>query len=171
MNRNRFKVTVCGMDLTLFADNNEEYVKNVAREVERQMEEMMRGNNRVSLITAAVMTAMSCCDDELQAEGQVDRLRTQVKQYVADSARMQQESERSRTEIAQLKAVQRTMQEQAETMQQTAGEQAAQLNDAQTRLRESADRLAQLEDKSAGLAARLRDAHARLEQQATELNE
>lgn len=104
MNRNRVKVTVCGTDYYLFANDTEEYVQSVAREVERQMEELMRSSTRISLTAAAVLTAMTCCDEELKSSGAADELRAQMKQYIADSARARNEAEESRREIDALRA-------------------------------------------------------------------
>lgn len=104
MNRNRVKVTICGTDYFLFANDTEEYVQNIAREVERQMEELMRSSTRISLTSAAVLTAMTCCDEELKAANTADELRAQMKQYIADSARSRSEVAESRREIDALRA-------------------------------------------------------------------
>ena len=104
MSRTRLKVTICGTDYFLFADDSEEYVLTVAREVERRMEELMRSSTRISLTTAAVMTALSCCDEELKATTAADELRAQTKEYVADSVRRRTEAEETRQEMDRLRA-------------------------------------------------------------------
>ena len=104
MNRNRIKVRICGLEYPLITDDDVEYVQSVAREVERQMEDLMHGNNRISPTDAAVLTAMSCCDDELKASQAVDELRAQMKEYLADSVRTRGETEEARQQIDRLKA-------------------------------------------------------------------
>ena len=104
MNRNRIKVRICGLEYPLRTDDDAEYVQSVAREVERQMEDLMRSSGRLSPTDAAILTAMACCDDELKASQTVDDLRAQMKEYLADAVRLRSEAEEARQQIDQLKA-------------------------------------------------------------------
>lgn len=104
MSKNRTRVSICGSDYVITGDESPEYIRELAREVERRMEELMNASSSVSVTMAAVLTAMNCCDDESKAIMSADNLRAQMKEYLADSARCRSEAEESRRELEKLRA-------------------------------------------------------------------
>lgn len=120
MSKNRVRVSVCGNDYVITGDESEEYVRELAREVERRMEELMNASSCVSVTMAAVLTAMNCCDDESKAIMSADNLRAQMKEYLADSARCRSEAEESRRELERLRAELRKTQRQLDELREAA---------------------------------------------------
>lgn len=118
MAKNRVRVSVCGSDYMISGDESEEYVRELAREVERRMEELMNASSCVSVTMAAVLTAMNCCDDESKAIMSADNLRAQMKEYLADSARCRSEAEESRRELERLRAELKKTQRQLEELRE-----------------------------------------------------
>lgn len=120
MSKNRVRVSICGSDYVIVGDESEEYVRELGREVERRMEELMDSSNCVSITMAAVLTAMNCCDDESKAIMSADNLRAQMKEYLTDSARCRSEAEESRKELERLRTELRKTQRQLDELREAA---------------------------------------------------
>jgi cell division protein ZapA len=101
--RNYIRVTICGSEYYLFANDSEEYVRSIAREVEQQMSTLMRSSTRISVTAAAVMTALSCRDDELKAVASVDGLKAKINEAAAAATHFHAEAQNARQEMDQLK--------------------------------------------------------------------
>lgn len=103
MPKNKVKLSICGTDYILSADEDEEYIRSIAQEVERQIEDALQEHARLSITTASVLTALSCCDEYHKAARSADNLRAQIKEYLADAARSRSEADEARREIERLK--------------------------------------------------------------------
>lgn len=123
MSMNKTRVTICGSEYVIAGEESETYIREIAREVERRIEELMGGSSCISLTMAAVLTAMNCCDEESKAVMSADNLRAQMKEYLADSARCRSEAEESRKEIERLQAELRKTQRELQQLQRDGGEQ------------------------------------------------
>lgn len=103
MGKNKVKVSICGSEYVLVTDDDEGYVKTVANEVEKYMNEVMKANPHVSLAMAAVLAALSFCDDRKKAVLGADNLRSQIKDYLEDSSHARMEADEARREIERMK--------------------------------------------------------------------
>ena len=103
MPKTKVRLHICGTDYIITADDNEQYVRSIGAEVERRMQEVMEGNPRISLTMAAILTALSCCDDCTKATDSADNLRAQLKDYLTESARFRSENDEYRRENDRLK--------------------------------------------------------------------
>ena len=84
MSKNRIKLNICGTDYVIISDETEEYMRNIADEVSDEMDEILKTNVRVSVVMAAVLTALKYCDESKKYMSDADNLRTQIKDYLEE---------------------------------------------------------------------------------------
>ena len=82
MNKIKVRLNICGTECTLTSEDNETYVLALGDEVEKSIQSIMSKNDRVSLTLAAIITALSFCDDAKKAAAAADNLRSQIKDYL-----------------------------------------------------------------------------------------
>ncbi len=103
MSKNRVRLTICGTECVVSSDDTESYIRSVGDEVEKAIQEITDKNERVSLTMAAIITALSFCDDSHRASAAADNLRSQIKDYLEDSSRARLEAEEARREMERMK--------------------------------------------------------------------
>lgn len=103
MNKIKVRLNICGTECTLTSEDNETYVLALGDEVEKSIQSIMSKNDRVSLTLAAIITALSFCDDSKKATATADNLRSQIKDYLEDSSRSRLEADEARREIERMK--------------------------------------------------------------------
>lgn len=99
----KMKLTICGADYSIVTDDSEEYIASIGQDVDKRMTELMRDNPRLSITMAAVLSALSYCDECHKANDSADNLRAQIKDYLEDSSKARIEAEESRREVERLK--------------------------------------------------------------------
>lgn len=102
MGKNRIKLVIGGVDYYISSDDEAEYLKEVADEVDKKMERVLKENNKISITMAAVLTALEYCDLYKKSEESADNLRVQIKEYLEDSARARMEADVARKEVERL---------------------------------------------------------------------
>ena len=75
----------------------------VGKEVENAILSLTTNNEGVSLVKAAVVTALSYCDEKHKQEELTEGMRAQVRDYLSDSSRARMEADEARKEIEHLK--------------------------------------------------------------------
>ena len=103
MNKNKVHLTICGIECVVGSDDPESYVLSVGDEVQKAMNGVMSKNDRISTTMAAVIAALSFCDDARKAKDSADNLRSQIKDYLEDSSKSRMEADESRREIERLR--------------------------------------------------------------------
>lgn len=103
MSKNRVKLNICDTECVVASDDEEAYVRSIGNEVEKAIHSITEKNERVSLTMAALITALSYCDDAHKAASGADNLRSQIKDYLEDSSRSRMEAEEARREIERMK--------------------------------------------------------------------
>ena len=103
MSVQRVKVIICGTEYTITSDEPEEYIRELALGVDRDMRALSENDNRVSTTMAAVLTAITNADAAKKAVGAADNLRVQMKGYLDDNARSRQEADAARREADRLR--------------------------------------------------------------------
>lgn len=103
MSRNRIKLNICGVEFALTADDSESYIRAIAEEVETAVQDIVDRNDRISVTIAALLTALNYCDERHKAVDSADHLRSQIKDYLEDSARARTEADEARRESERLK--------------------------------------------------------------------
>jgi len=83
---NVITVNINGMEYNLRGDENEEYLHKVARQVDKKLKHILSSNPKLSLSSAAVLTALNSVDDMLKCdeaysdvEGEIQKLKAALK--------------------------------------------------------------------------------------------
>lgn len=103
MSKNKVKLNICGISCALLTEDEQEYVMKVGKEVENAILSLTTNNEGVSLVKAAVVTALSYCDEKHKQEELTEGMRAQVRDYLSDSSRARMEADEARKEIEHLK--------------------------------------------------------------------
>ncbi len=103
MSKNRIKLNICGTECVISSDDSESYIRSIGEEVEKAMEDILARNERISVTLAAIITALSYCDEAHKACGGADNLRSQIKDYLEDSSRARTEAEEAKREIERMR--------------------------------------------------------------------
>lgn len=103
MSKNRVKLNICGCECVVGTDDSESYVRSIGDEVEKAMKAIIEKDERISVTLAAIITALSYCDESHKAADSADNLRSQIKDYLEDSSRARTEAEESKREIDRLR--------------------------------------------------------------------
>ncbi len=101
--KTRVKLDICGSEYIITSDEPESYVLELGAELDRSMRALMSNDPRVSTTMAAVLTALTVQDEARKANASADNLRSQIKEYLSDSARARSEAEEARREAERLR--------------------------------------------------------------------
>jgi cell division protein ZapA len=82
----KVKVNICGRTYCLNTEESEEYVTQLAEELDLRISIFMEDNPGTSVLSAAVMTALELIDDANRNEGDADNFRVQLKSYAEEAA-------------------------------------------------------------------------------------
>lgn len=99
---NKVKLNICGSEYAITSDETEEYVRELAGEVDRDMRALLHADDRTSTTMAAVLVAITNADSAKSGDA-ADNLRAQMKGYLDDNARARQETENVRREAERLR--------------------------------------------------------------------
>lgn len=100
---NKIKIDIAGSKYVINSKEEPEYVKKLAQEIDRNVELLMDNCNNLSLNDAFVLTVLNYADNYKKSEQNADHLRSQLTDYLEDSARYRIESEEAKREIQVLK--------------------------------------------------------------------
>ncbi len=100
MDRTKVKLRICGIDCTITSDDNEEYVRTLGGEIDRAISAVLQKNNRISLSMAAIITAMTYCDDAAKAKAEL----LEHKAMTQELHRLQEAEQEARTQAEQLRS-------------------------------------------------------------------
>ena len=100
MSNNRVKVKICGAEYAMITDQSEEYVLDLAYEIDRDMKQIMNTSGRATATTAAVLTAFSYLDKERRSREAADHMRQQINEYIQEAARARLEIEELKSRLA-----------------------------------------------------------------------
>ncbi len=100
---NRVKVTICGTEYTLTTDEPAGYIQELAAEVDASIRNLMNDDERVSLLMAAIMTALVKSNDAKKASDTADNLRSQMKDYLDDANRNRMAADTARRDLERLR--------------------------------------------------------------------
>ena len=100
---NKITLTIGEQRLTLVAQEDEAYVRKVAALVDSRLRELQAGGH-MSLVTAALLCAMNLGDDYYKSLQGAENLRSQLRQYLETSARLQMENDELRRELRALRS-------------------------------------------------------------------
>ena len=99
--KEKFYIEIKGIKLGIVTEDGEEYVQNVAAELEDKLNSIMSGQRRCTLIEAALFTAMSLQSKSDEDDKKIKNLETQVALYQTSMNRLKLDNEELRTRLAQ----------------------------------------------------------------------
>ncbi|MDR0324652.1 MAG: cell division protein ZapA [Oscillospiraceae bacterium] len=100
--KNRISVTVAGHDFTIVSEETEGYVRGIAAEVDKEVQQVM-SESHLSLSDAAVLSALNSADRARKATDSADHLRLQVKTYLDEAQKLKAELAETRRELSRAK--------------------------------------------------------------------
>lgn len=109
MDKTKVKLRICDIDCTITSDDNEEYVRTIGGEIDRAISAVLKKNDRISLSMAAIITAMTYCDDSDKAKAELAELKTIEKNAVSEYDRLKQEADAAKTQAEQLRSELQTL--------------------------------------------------------------
>ena len=71
---NVINVNINGMEYNLKGEESEEYLHKVARHVDKKLQTIMKGNSKLSISSAAVLTAVNTTDDMFKCDAAYEKL-------------------------------------------------------------------------------------------------
>ena len=92
---NRVVVTIDGVNYTVVAEEDEEYVRKTAALVDKTLCDI-KAQTTFPTATAAVLAALNIADKYYKAIDASDNLRRQVKEYAAENAALRAEKNRTK---------------------------------------------------------------------------
>ena len=99
---NRIRLHIAGSDYTLTTDEPEEYVRDLGRQVDERITAVLRSDDRVSSMMAAVLACLDLADECQKANDSADNLRGQIQGYLEDNGNVRQELDAARRELDRL---------------------------------------------------------------------
>lgn len=100
---NKVTVSVAGVNYTFATDNDSDYAKELAAEVDGKIQSVMTGARYVLPDQAIILTLLDYADMAHKATLENEKLRLQLKEYLADTAQAKSERDMLKRELARLK--------------------------------------------------------------------
>lgn len=101
--KNKLTVTIDDQNYTLVADQDVEYMKQVAAHVDAKVAEIREGG-RVNAMDALVLAALNIADDYFRLKTDGEKLRAQIKGYVEESTDLRMQLSNAKREIFKLQS-------------------------------------------------------------------
>ena len=98
---NRVVVNICGEEYTFIAEESASYMQRVGAYVGDKMQEVLNGT-KVGRTDAAVLTAANITDELFKAQSAAEQLRSQIKGYLDEASKAQNEVSELKREIFRL---------------------------------------------------------------------
>ncbi len=109
LSKNRIKLNICGCECVLSSEDSENYIRSVGDEVQKAIDDILAKNEKISVTMAAVIAALSYCDDSHKATASAENLRTQIKDYLEDSSHARMEAEEAKRELERVRRENQTL--------------------------------------------------------------
>lgn len=97
----KIEVSIAGTPYTLATDNDPEYAVSVAEQADATISDIM--SKGVSPSQATVLALLEYADTAAKLSAEVESLRSQLKEYLADAAQAKAERDLLRRELAKAK--------------------------------------------------------------------
>jgi cell division protein ZapA len=102
MEKERVKLNICGNDYYITTDEDPQYVQTLGVELDEALSKVVQSSSRLSMTQAAILVALEYADSAKKANETADNLRSQIKEYLEDSARYKMEAEVARRDVDRL---------------------------------------------------------------------
>lgn len=99
--KEKIYVEINGIKLGIVTEDGAEYVERIAKELQEQLNGMMRAQRNCTLIEATLFTAMNLQSKCEEDDKKIKNLETQLTLYQANVNRLKIENEELRTRLSQ----------------------------------------------------------------------
>lgn len=101
---NRIKVEILGSTYTIASPESEEYVNDIAAQVDAQARAMMDADPKLSPNAALILCAMGFADAFKKSEQAADHMRAQLTDYLADASKARAQLDEAKREIERMRS-------------------------------------------------------------------
>ena len=148
MDNNKIKVSVvvAGQRFTILTDKSEKYVRDIASEIDARVNSLVVSSN-MSRERAAVLTAMDYADDSVLDRENIAAVKEQIKDYVQEIERLQDNNAKLVSDYNLLKAEYERLIEERQNAQDLEEKAKKELDDSQTRIASLQEQLKQANEQ------------------------
>lgn len=115
---NKVLITVLGSEYAVISREEPAYVHELARRLDEKIREIMRADDRNSLVSASVLCALEYQNELLRQTAGTDNLRSQIQDYLEDFNKARIEIEELKRRIESLKRENFGLKEQVLTLKE-----------------------------------------------------
>ena len=91
MDKQKVRFTVWGSDFCIVTNDSEEYIRSLAAGTEEKIMKNVSESAGVSVVQAAILTAMEYADENSRKESILNNIKDQLKTYLDDAAKIKAE--------------------------------------------------------------------------------
>lgn len=99
----KITVTIAGTPYTLSTDNDTEYALYIASQAEELIQSIISSGKNVSPTQATVLALLDYADNAAKLSAEVESMKSQLKEYLADAAQAKAERDLLKRELAKIK--------------------------------------------------------------------
>ena len=96
----KVKVSICGKEYTLITREDEAYVLDLAKKINKAVDDIQRDTPSLNVASALSLACMDIADDLAKQQQSCDNLRAQIRDYVNEAGEARAEAESLKKEIA-----------------------------------------------------------------------
>ena len=122
---NKVRVTIAGAPYAIATTDTESYITSLAKKLDEDITKLLDDNGNLSLSKAAVFCAMDYLDEYRKSAGSAENMRSQIQDYIADSAKAKLAEDKVRAENEVLQRENAALREQLAKLQAKMKEAAA----------------------------------------------
>lgn len=94
---NIYKIRIFNKDYNIQTEESEEYTKDLAKQLNEKLSEIVTGTSQIAPLDGAVLVALDCLDKSIKCNRTIDQIRGQIKESV-------DANDKKDIEIAELKS-------------------------------------------------------------------
>lgn len=98
----KIRITVAGVPYTIATDNDPEYARSIAELADEKIASIM-ASGRINPTQATVLALLDYADEAAKARAEIESMKSQLKEYLADAAQAKSERDMLRRELAKVK--------------------------------------------------------------------
>lgn len=83
---NIIRMKIGGIEYSITSDDDSAYIKGIASELERKLNEVKKKSPFLSTTMAAIVTALECMDEKKKTEAENESLRLDIKKLLEETA-------------------------------------------------------------------------------------
>lgn len=99
----KVKLEICGSTYIVSTNDPVEYLEALAERLDADIQQVMQSSANSSVVSAAMITALSYMDEENKARQAADNMRGQIQDYLEDAAKAKLAAEEARREVERLR--------------------------------------------------------------------